>query len=115
MRQLGTAIVLTIAVTLKLGAAVANGTVTDAIITELATQSSLGNVVMLHVDRAPTGAPVCSNNLSVSFVLPLTTAPNQQAPALLVTARATGMPVKLTGSGQCDVIPNVETLVSVSL
>jgi len=96
------------------GVALANGTVTNATVLQLYTQSTLGNVVLIRVDQAPTGAPGCSNNLSSQFVLPLATVPNQQALALLLSARVSGIPVSLIGSGQCDVIGNIETLVSIT-
>lgn len=88
-------------------------TVSAAIITAIATNSNAGNVVFVQVSQAAGKQPACANNLAWQFVLPLATAPGQQTLALLLSARATGTPVTLYGSGQCDVYAGVETLTEV--
>jgi hypothetical protein len=74
---------------------------------EIATQY---NMVMVALTVLPTGSPSCVTNTTWSFALPLTTPVENQMLALLLSARATGTPVQLIGSGACDTYPGIETL-----
>ncbi len=92
-----------------LSATASGGAVTGATITqlEIATQY---NMVMVALSVLPTGSPSCVTNSTWSFALPLTTPVENQMLALLLSARATGTPVQLIGSGACDTYSGIETL-----
>ncbi|SRR5258708_11485694 len=95
-----------------LAATASAGTVTGATITQLQIQTTY-NEVFIAISAAKTGNPSCSANGSYGFVLPLTTALENQMLATLLAARASNTPVTLTGSGFCDTYPSIETLVTV--
>jgi hypothetical protein len=104
--------ILVILGAIGLAATASAGSVTGATITQLQI-GTVYNEVFVSVNVSKTGNPSCSANGEFSFVLPLTTAIENQELALLLSARATGAPVTLTGSGLCDVYSSVETLVTV--
>ena len=74
-----------------------------------------GNMIFVSVSGAVAGPPACSDNTAWSFVLPLTTPLENQMLAILLTAQATKSTVTITGTGQCDVYNNVETLQKIQL
>jgi hypothetical protein len=95
---------------LLFSAAASAGTVTGATITALGMGTAYGNLVFVSINIPKTGNPACSNNTAWNFVLPLTTALENQFLALLLAARATQTPVSLAGNGLCDTFGDVETL-----
>jgi hypothetical protein len=94
---------------IALSATASAGSVTGATIRQVQIQTNY-NMVFIAISTAKTGNPSCSANGQFGFVLPLTTALDNQMLAVLLSARATGATVTLTGTGVCDTYPSVETL-----
>ena len=90
------------------------GSVTGATITSIYLGNSYGSLVFIQTSVAKTGNPSCSTNGTWGFVLPLTTALENQMLAVVLSARATGATVTLTGSGVCDTYSTVETLENIT-
>jgi hypothetical protein len=90
------------------------GTVTGATITGIGVDTQLGSMAFISISLSKTGNPACNTN-SWSFVLPLTTALQNQMFAQLLAARVAQTPISLTGNGLCDTFSNVETLVYIIL
>jgi hypothetical protein len=95
-------------------AAYAGGEVDGATVANLTINTQDGNMVFVTVSTQKSGNPPCSSGSPQSFVLPLTTALQNQFLALLLSARASQSPVQLIGSGLCDTVSGFETLVFVS-
>ena len=89
------------------------GSSTNVTITQIFVGNSYGSLLFIAV-TSKTGNPACNTNATYNFVLPLTTALENQMLAVLLSARATGATVTLTGNGLCDQFSNVETLENVS-
>jgi len=85
------------------------GSVTGATITSLGVFQGIGDYLFITVNQSISGT-TCSTN-SFQFVLSLSTTVGQQTMAMLLTARASGIPVSITGSGSCvdssEVVTNV--------
>jgi hypothetical protein len=93
--------------------ALSAGSVTNATITQIQISTTYSEV-FIAVNVAKTSNPSCSANGTFGFVLPLTTSLENQMLAVLLSIRATGSHVSLTGSGLCDTYPSVETLVQIN-
>ena len=95
----------------------AGGVATSVLISEFGIVSTLGNMVFIEINGYKANNPSCSTNGpgQWSFVLPLTTAIQQQMYTTLLTARTAGVgsPVTLVGNGMCDTYGTVETLTNV--
>ena len=90
----------------------AAGTISGAQITGLYINTAY-NMVFISTNLPKTGSPACSYYNSPGtneFVLPLGTTLQNETYALLLSARATGGTVTLTGSGLCDTYVDSETL-----
>jgi hypothetical protein len=114
--DLGAAIMRTIAIlgALVFCAPASAGSVTGATITNVLIGTNYGGMIFIEVSSAKSGNPSCSTNSNWGFVLPLTTALENQMLAVILSARTTGATVTLTGSGVCDTYSNVETLQDIS-
>ena len=89
--------------------------VNGAIITGIAIDTQSGNMAFIQISGATKSPAVACSTSVFTYVLPLTTTLQNQFLAVLLAARAAQAPVQnLTGSGQCDVQGNVETLVGVT-
>lgn len=86
------------------------GSVTGATITGLTMSTGDGAMMFVTVNVSKTSNPACSTSGSYAFVLSLANAYENQMSAMLLSARALGTTVNLTGSGLCDVYSTVETL-----
>jgi len=94
------------------------GSVNGAVITGLGIDTQIGNVAYISLNIAKSTNASCSANTAGNFVfvLPLTTALENQMLAVLLTARASQIPVaNLTGNGLCDTVAGIETLVAFTL
>lgn len=101
--------ILAIVGSICLSATASAGTVTSATITQIEIATSYA-AVFVAVSAAKTGNPSCSTNGTWGFVMPLTSATENQMLALLLSARATSASVTLIGSGLCDTYSGIETL-----
>jgi hypothetical protein len=71
--------------------------VSNATITSLGIFQGIGDYLFITVNQTPSGTLVCSNTFQ--YVLSLSTAAGQQTMATLLAARASGLPVSITGAG----------------
>jgi hypothetical protein len=83
--------------------------VSGATITSLGIFQGIGDYLFISVNQTPSGV-VCTN--SFQYVLNLSTTVGQQTMAVLLAARASGLPVSITGNGSC--VDNSETVVNVT-
>ena len=90
------------------------GSVTGATIAAIFVDGAYGSMVFVSLNAAKSDNPSCSTSSTYGFVLPLTTALDNQMLALLLAARTSHATVTLTGDGACDTYSNVETMISVS-
>jgi hypothetical protein len=99
-----------------------NGVAVSVFIDSLGMDSTLGSMVFISIGPPPysttgskTGNPTCSTTGpgQWSFVLPLTTAIQQQMFTALLAAHNQGSLVTLVGSGKCDTYSTVETLTNI--
>jgi hypothetical protein len=95
------------------GAAIAQGSVGQAIITGIAIDTHDDNMAFISVNVAKTDNPACSTS-AWAFVLPLTTPLQNLMFSQLLAARTTQRFVSLSGSGLCDTYASVETLTFVN-
>jgi hypothetical protein len=106
---------LVAAATLLSTASVNAQSMTTGVLNNLGMNTSLGNFVFISINAAKSSNPACDTNSTWGYVLPLAnTPPDNQLLAMLISARATQTPIKLTGSGDCGVYPGIETLVGIS-
>ena len=89
--------------------AVNAGSVSNAHITLLNINKDIPNVLFVQTDGSKDSNPACHINQMWTFVFPLVNQNDQQMMALLLTARATQAPVRIDGSGQCEVFGSIET------
>lgn len=92
------------------GISSAEGYVTNAMVISFGTFQGIGDYLFIQVDQSIIGTP-CSTN-PYQFALSLSTPVGQQTMAMLLAARASGLPVSITGSGTC--YDNSETVVNVT-
>jgi hypothetical protein len=92
------------------------GSANGALITGIGIDTDIGSVAFISINVAKSNNPACSTSTTVSFVLPLGTALENQMLALLLAARASQTPVgNLTGNGLCTTYAGIETLVGLTL
>ena len=94
-------------------AASAAGYVTGATITSIGMNTS-GSVAYIGINISKTINPSCNVNATWSFALPLNNTLENQMLALLISARATQVPVTLYGTGVCDLASTIETLYDIT-
>jgi hypothetical protein len=93
----------------------AESLVSGAVITAINVTKSYGEILFIKVDKPKSTPPGCDTNGFWTYVLPLTTELDKKLYAMLLTARATGAPVTLTGTGTCSAFGTIESLNSAQM
>lgn len=86
------------------------GKVDDGVITKLAINKNIGNIVFIYTNEAKDTEPQCQTNNAWRYVLELQTDIHKSLFSMLLAAKAGGAKVRLNGNSLCDTFSSVETL-----
>lgn len=86
------------------------GATGNTLILTLGLDNGAQDVLFITVDKAKDSQPACHTNGNWAYVLPLSSDQNKKIYAMLLAARASQMPVTLTGNNACSVFSGIETL-----
>lgn len=89
------------------------GSTNGALITSITTNTDFGSYVLINTSVTKAGAPSCATNTGYQWVLPLSSALDNQIYAQLLAAFASQSTVNLAGDGACTAFGGVETVVQV--
>lgn len=90
------------------------GDILDAVVVKIASNKTYGKMSFIKTDKSKPSAPGCQINLSWDYVMPLVTEHDKKLYAMLLAARASGSPVSLNGTGNCDTFASIESLLAIT-
>jgi hypothetical protein len=89
------------------------GSTLGGVITSITLNTDEGSFAFISTSASKNGTPACSTNTGAQWVLPLTSALDNQIYAQLLAALASQSRVDLYGDGVCNAVSDIETLVQV--